>query len=271
MDSDEKKDVLDFKKRVRVAINKVACEKNLTNKSLATLLFTTPTTISNYRTMKNIAKAPFIVRFCEIFDCNKDWLFSGNGRPFYDSGSDYNELLRRYEHPRHQDPLDVLKKDVASDFSGLTGLYKKHGDAPVGGSGDFPPAPDADGSEPAPPHREEAPASAEARSAPIEFRISDALAMTARVLESRTSYATALYLNIVHFDRAVSSESIVSKCEEDLRAQGELLAKMQARLDDLESQNKTLTQEIRELKGACGDCPPIALGSEHAARTGTDE
>jgi len=118
---------------------------------------------------------------------------------------------------------------------------------------------------------EEAPASAEARSAQIEFRISDALAMTARVLESRTSYATALYLNIVHFDRAVSSESIVSKCEEDLRAQGELLAKMQARLDDLESQNKTLTQEIRELKGASGDCPPIALGSEHAARTGTDE
>lgn len=137
--------------------------------------------------------------------------------------------------------------------------------------GEAAPRPNTDGSEADAPHREEAPASAEARSAQIEFRISDALAMTARVLESRTSYATALYLNIVHFDRAVSSESIVSKCEEDLRAQGELLAKMQARLDDLESQNKTLTQEIRELKGACGDCPPIALGSEHAARTGTDE
>jgi transcriptional regulator with XRE-family HTH domain len=130
---------------------------------------------------------------------------------------------------------------------------------------------DVDGPDPAPPHREEAPASAEARRAPIEFRISDALAMTARVLESRTSYATALYLNIVHFDRAVSSESIVSKCEEDLRAQGELLTKMQARLDDLENQNKTLTQEIRELKGVSGDCPPIALGLESAAPTGTDE
>jgi transcriptional regulator with XRE-family HTH domain len=133
------------------------------------------------------------------------------------------------------------------------------------------PRPDADGSEAAPPHREDAPANAESRSAPIEFRISDALAMTARVLESRTSYATALYLNIVHFDRAVSSESIVSKCEEDLRAQGELLTKMQARLDDLENQNKTLTQEIRELKGVSGDCPPIALGLESAAPTGTDE
>jgi len=137
--------------------------------------------------------------------------------------------------------------------------------------GEAAPRPNTDGSEADAPHREEAPASAEARSAQIEFRISDALAMTARVLESRTSYATALYLNIVHFDRAVSSESIVSKCEEDLRAQGELLAKMQARLDDLESQNKTLTQEIRELKGASGDCPPIALGLESAAPTGTDE
>jgi len=123
----------------------------------------------------------------------------------------------------------------------------------------------------APSRGDEAPATAEARSAPIEFRISDALAMTARVLESRTSYATALYLNIVHFDRAVSSESIVSKCEEDLRAQGELLAKMQTRLDELERKNENLKQEIRELKGASGDCPPIALGLESAALTGTDE
>jgi len=38
-----------------------------------------------------------------------------------------------------------------------------------------------------------------------EFRISEALQMTARVLESGTSYATALYLNIQHFDRAITA------------------------------------------------------------------
>ena len=87
---------VEFKKRVRVAINKVVFERNLSNKALAPLLSTTPTTISNYRIMKNMAKQPFIVRFCSLFDCNQDWLLTGEGRPFFDSGYDYLELYDKY-------------------------------------------------------------------------------------------------------------------------------------------------------------------------------
>jgi hypothetical protein len=104
-----------------------------------------------------------------------------------------------------------------------------------------------------------------------EIRISDAMTMTARVLESGTSYATALYLNIVHFDRAVSAETTMFKCQEDLHKQGELIAQMQTRLDEMDREAKTLREEIRELKRESGGCPPIALGMDHAARTGTDD
>ncbi len=38
------------------------------------------------------------------------------------------------------------------------------------------------------------------------IRVSDALIMASRVLESGTTYADALYTNIVHFDRAVQAE-----------------------------------------------------------------
>jgi len=103
------------------------------------------------------------------------------------------------------------------------------------------------------------------------FKISDALMMTSRVLESGTSYATALYLNIVHFDRAVSTGTSMSKCQEELRIQGELIAKMQSRMDDLDNQNKKLQKEIQDLKRTGGDCPPIALETEHAALTGTED
>ena len=115
----------------------------------------------------------------------------------------------------------------------------------------------------------------------VEIRISEALRMTASVLESGTSYATALYLNIVHFDRAVCAETTISKCQEDLRTQGDLIAKMQARLDELEKrnsrfdelekQNSDQAREIRELKRSSGDSPPIALTMAHAARTGTED
>lgn len=51
---------------------------------------------------------------------------------------------------------------------------------------------------------------------PPEIRISEAMTMMARVLESGTSYATALYLNIVHFDRALSATKELRVCQEDI-------------------------------------------------------
>lgn len=89
-------DEVEFKKRVRVSINKVVYERNLTNQTLAPFLNTTPTTLSNYRTMKNMPKTSFVSKFCSLFECNREWLITGKGRPFLDSGDDYPELLNKY-------------------------------------------------------------------------------------------------------------------------------------------------------------------------------
>ena len=111
------------------------------------------------------------------------------------------------------------------------------------------------------------PTSAPAR----EFSIDEDLILAASVLKSRTHYATALHLNIRSFVCGVSAETTISKCQDDLYAQGESIAQMQTRLDDLDRQNKKLREEMKELKKTSGDSPPIALGMDHAARTGTGD
>ncbi len=104
-----------------------------------------------------------------------------------------------------------------------------------------------------------------------EFSIAEDLILAAKVLESRTHYATALHLNIRSFIGGVSAEATISKCQDDLRAQGELLAKLQTRVDDLDNQNSKLREEIKSLKGFSGGSPPIDLGMDHAAPTGTED
>jgi hypothetical protein len=80
-----------------------------------------------------------------------------------------------------------------------------------------------------------------------EFRISDALAMCARVLESGTSYATALYLNIQHFDRAVQAETVMQQYHNDLIAQKKLIDEQGKRLVDQERRMMELENKIRYL------------------------
>ncbi|MCX5828727.1 MAG: helix-turn-helix transcriptional regulator [Deltaproteobacteria bacterium] len=85
-----------------------------------------------------------------------------------------------------------------------------------------------------------------------EFRVSDALTMCARVLESGTSYATALYLNIQHFDRAVSAEArnaIIEKKLADLEARNQIFEdQMQTRLQEMENKLELLHTENRVLQ-----------------------
>jgi uncharacterized coiled-coil protein SlyX len=80
-----------------------------------------------------------------------------------------------------------------------------------------------------------------------EFRISDALSMTARVLESGTSYATALYLNIQHFDRAVQSETVMKQCQDDLSRQNKIIEEQRLQLADQERRITELENKIRYL------------------------
>lgn len=81
----------ELKKRVRWAINRICKNHEHTNKTLASLLGVNVGTLSNYRTMKNLPKASFIVKLCELFECNKEWLMTGKGRPFYKTADFYED------------------------------------------------------------------------------------------------------------------------------------------------------------------------------------
>ena len=57
--------------------------------------------------------------------------------------------------------------------------------------------------------------------------ISDILIMAARILESGTSYATALILNIQHFDRAIQAETRIVRLEKEYEELKERLAALE--------------------------------------------
>ena len=96
------------------------------------------------------------------------------------------------------------------------------------------------------------------------FSISEDVTLAVRVLESRTHYATALHLNIRSFSNAIDTEKTLSKCHEDMDKQAKLIKDLQYRIDAMQ-------EEIKELKKASGGCPPVALGLDHAAPTGTED
>jgi len=79
-----------------------------------------------------------------------------------------------------------------------------------------------------------------------EFKIADALAMTASVLESGTSYATALYLNIQHFDRAVKAEARLATLEADMHTLTDKMARMERQIAELMHVNEAREAERGE-------------------------
>jgi len=77
--------------------------------------------------------------------------------------------------------------------------------------------------------------------------IADDLTKTARVLESKTAYATALHMNILSFHQALNMED---KSNDIIK-----------RLDGLESRNGELAQEVLLLKGQLLDDEDTSSGA----------
>lgn len=96
-----------------------------------------------------------------------------------------------------------------------------------------------------------------------EFSIAEDLTLAAKVLESKTHYATALHLNIRSFAGAVNDSSTLNSVLSRLED-------LEGRLDKLQSENNTLREEVKTLRGNPGGSPPIALGMDHVAPTGTE-
>jgi hypothetical protein len=88
--------------------------------------------------------------------------------------------------------------------------------------------------------------------------------MATNVLLSNTSYAYALYLNIVQFSRAIMGDDRIVNFEKKYK-------EMEKRIEELEKSIKVLTEENRALKEWAGESAPIEPDRAAAARTGTDD
>ena len=90
-----------------------------------------------------------------------------------------------------------------------------------------------------------------------EINIDEAIGKTYRVLRSGTPYAVALYLNIQQFSSSIDTRQELQTCQDEIK--------------EVKAQMSELREEIRKIKDTSGDYPPIALGLENAAPTGTDD
>lgn len=90
-------------------------------------------------------------------------------------------------------------------------------------------------------------------------RLSDDIALAARILESRTPYATALRLNIQAFGRAMSAEQRISQVEQRVTtSESQLLEK----LNELTSRIRELELRNEELESATHQPPKSTETSE---------
>lgn len=144
-------------------------------------------TINNYRQGRNAPNVPFVVSFCKELNFNYQWFIFGKGEPFPGAHEKYPEVCGPEEFQIFTPLRDAIK------------------------SGRYPPAGN----------------SSPKIGAAAEFKISDAVTKAIRVLESGTAYATALFLNIEQFNRAVQSEQKIEELKEGQE-------KLEHKLSDLE-------------------------------------
>jgi hypothetical protein len=189
-------DELDFKKRAKWAIDYVCTRDKLTNKSLGESLGFKGSTVGQYRSKRIKPPIKFTSPFCRLYRINETWLFSGEGEPFPGARVVYPEVCGPVEE--HIDKAD----DQIQSKEGVKG-YPSDKIAGVSEGETYP---------------------AHQKSS---FDLAKAVELAVRVLGSGTSYAYALYLNITHFERAITAES---------------------RLDVLEEKCKSLEQSVKELQ-----------------------
>jgi hypothetical protein len=85
-------------------------------------------------------------------------------------------------------------------------------------------------------------------SLPQKMKLSDAIFMCTLVLESGTTYATALYFCIQHFHRAVETERSSRNCQDNSNSLQKEFEEMKNRLESVEKENRNLHMDIQKLK-----------------------
>lgn len=193
---------------MRLAINFIADRDGLTNETMAPLIGAKLATLANYRAMNTSPKADFIEKFCQRFDFDKNWLSRGQGEPFLGASKNYPTIFG----PEHEALAVAAKATVSVEDVPIT--------SPAGGDGQY----------------------------SMEFSIAEDLTLAAKVLESKTHYATALHLNIRSFAGAVNDAVVLNSMKGILSQLQERFTELESKVAVLQDENKTLRSEVNRLK-----------------------
>lgn len=167
-------------------------------------------------------------RYIKVYKCDKHWLLTGEG-------DSYRKPIRGSQAVIASIDGDDGEKDLDGDHRGDTHGSNKYN---LGQKKIFHVrSPDPD--------YEYGPRRA--------YTVHEALLMATRVLESDTSYADALYLNIQHFDRAIQAEERLSIIEDENKHQLDRIVsledeceKFKKRIEDLENKIKAPDGALKE-------------------------
>lgn len=218
----------DIRRRTRWIINYVAMTNDLSNQQMAEALSMQVGSFSNLRVMNSTPKPTFIKDFCGKFNINELWLLRGDGEPFAGARTCFPDVCGP-EAP-HIHPLAVNDRSTPYNHqrrSADQGAAEQPYSGPFRRKTDF-----------------------------STRKISDVLTMAARVLESGTSYAAALELNIIQFSRAVEGEADIAQLEKNL-------LKLKTDVEKLNKRHKELDQRSDE--------PPAPAAASAAAESPAPE
>lgn len=158
-------------------------------------------------------------KISSFYGCSLSWLMTGDGEPFPSNGPPGIE-------ERYQTEKIASYGERVKDLQVIQGVKNKDESSPA-----FPNS---------------------------SFDLAKAVELAVRVLGSGTSYAYALYLNVIHFDRAILAESRIAVLEKKCEA---LEKEFRKEIDILKEENRELRRQlnlIREARERSEDLAPTA-------------
>lgn len=204
---------MDFKARIKTIIID-HCKGS--NKKFAKELGINVSTIQVWDDT-HLPKGDILQRMHDVFNVNVTWLLTGQGDPYIKD--------RKKDGPLHiKDKSGLWGKTDQIEFEGTPFTVTKFS-------------------------LEDAPDDTKADIRSDKIKVSEALTMAARVLESNTTYATALYLNVQHFDRAIRAEGRLLHFEKVNDAQAAKILDLESRLAALEKKIRSLEEKQKNAVG----------------------
>jgi len=158
-------------------------------------------------------------KIASFYGCSLSWLMTGDGEPFPDGRPLDSET-------NYQTEKIASYGARVKDLQVMQGIKNKDESSPA-----FPNS---------------------------SFDLAKAVELAVRVLGSGTSYAYALYLNVIHFDRAILAESRIAVLEKKCEA---LEKEFRKEIDILKEENRELRRQlnlIRESRERSEDLDPAA-------------